>query len=89
MTGTFGGALEARHIPAGEGHLSSHTIGEIETDDGVLVVRRIHVTYRLRLERERRSAAERAHAVHHDACPVYRTIKQCVAITTSLEMDDL
>jgi hypothetical protein len=32
MTGTFGGALEARSIPAGEGYLESDTIGEIEKE---------------------------------------------------------
>ena len=55
----------------------------------MLVVRRIHVTYRLRLRPEQRAAAERVHGVHADACPVYRTIGGCVAITTSLEMEDL
>lgn len=55
----------------------------------MLVVKRIHVTYKLRLDPEKREAAERAHAVHHDKCPVYRTIKGCVDITTSLEMEDL
>ena len=55
----------------------------------MLVVRRIHVTYHLRLRPEQRGAAERAHGVHADACPVYRTIRGCVATTTSLEMEDL
>ena len=55
----------------------------------MLVVRRIHVTYRLRLGPEQRGAAERVHGVHADACPVYRTVGSCVAITTSLEMEDL
>ncbi len=55
----------------------------------MLVVRRIHVTYHLRLRPEQREAAERAHRVHADRCPVYRTIHQCVETTTSLEMEDL
>ena len=55
----------------------------------MLVVRRIHVTYRLRLRREQRAAAERAHTIHADNCPVYRTIRGCVDITTSLEMEDI
>ncbi|MBA2278324.1 MAG: OsmC family protein [Chloroflexia bacterium] len=88
MTGTFGGALEARQIPAGEGFLSSETTGEIETESNVLVVRRIHVDYRLRLKPEQRETAERAHGMHHNACPVYRTISGCVDITTSLSMED-
>jgi uncharacterized OsmC-like protein len=55
----------------------------------VLVVRRIHVTYDLRLRPEQRAAAERAHAVHADRCPVYRTIRGCIETTTSLQMEDL
>lgn len=55
----------------------------------MLVVRRIHVAYRLQLRPEQRVAAERAHGVHADSCPVYRTIRGCVATTTSLAMEDL
>ncbi len=53
------------------------------------MVRRIHVTYHLRLDPTQREAADRAHSVHADSCPVARTIRDCVAITTSLEMEDL
>jgi uncharacterized OsmC-like protein len=55
----------------------------------VLVVRRIHVTYQLRLQPEQRTVAERAYSVHADNCPVYRTIRDCVDLTTSLEMEDV
>jgi uncharacterized OsmC-like protein len=69
--------------------LTSTAIGEIEKDGNVLVVRRIHVTYHLRLHAEQREAAERAHSVHADSCPVYRTIRNCVETTTSLEMEEV
>lgn len=55
----------------------------------MLVVRRIHVTYTLRLQADQREAAQRAHGVHADSCPVYRTIRDCVAVTTSLEMEEV
>jgi len=64
-------------------------VGEIETEGRVLIVRRIHVTYHLRLLPEQREAAARAHSVHADSCPVARTIRGCVEITTTLEMEDL
>jgi uncharacterized OsmC-like protein len=50
----------------------------------VLVIRRIHVRYELIADAAQRDVAERAHAVHAHACPVYRTISGCVAITTEL-----
>ncbi|MBK5108696.1 MAG: OsmC family protein [Anaerolineales bacterium] len=86
MTGTLGGALEARGIPAGEGRLHSLATGEIEKDGNVLVVRRIHVTYYLKAESEEIDKIKRAHEFHADNCPVARTIRDCVAITTNLEM---
>lgn len=64
-------------------------MGEIEKDGRVLVVRRIHVTYHLRLPPEQREVAQRVHEFHADFCPVARTIRGCVSITTSLEMEDL
>ncbi|MCP4358433.1 MAG: OsmC family protein [Chloroflexi bacterium] len=87
MTGTFGGALEAREIPAGEGKLYSEARGEVEKDGNVLVIRRIHVTYHLKADPEKREAAERVHNFHADFCPVARTIKGCVDISTELQFE--
>jgi organic hydroperoxide reductase OsmC/OhrA len=84
----LGGALEARGIPAGEGRLFSQAEGDIELDGKVLVVRRIRVTYHLKLSPEQRETAERVHKFHTDFCPVARTIRDCVQITTSLEMEE-
>jgi uncharacterized OsmC-like protein len=53
----------------------------------VLVVRRIHVTYRLTADQSRRATIERVLGLHADRCPVARTIGNCVAISTSLELD--
>lgn len=61
----------------------------MELEGKVLVVRRIHVTYQLKLDPQKREAAERAHRVHAEFCPVARTIRDCIEITTSLEMEDL
>ncbi|MDQ4076834.1 MAG: OsmC family protein [Chloroflexota bacterium] len=85
----MGGALEARQIPAGEGRLTSEAVGEIEKEGRVLMVRRIHVTYHLRLQAEQREEAERAHDIHAENCPVARTIRNCVEITTTLEMENI
>ena len=58
-------------------------------EENVLVIRRIHVRYHLKLDSEKRETAERAHEIHADYCPVARTIRGCVDITTSLEMEEL
>jgi uncharacterized OsmC-like protein len=89
MTGTFGGALEAREIPAGEKRLVAEAIGEIEKVDNVLVLKRIHIAYRLILTPDKHEAAKRAYSIHMENCPSARSIGDCVVITTSLEMEDL
>ena len=67
-------------------------VGEIEKEDRVLVVRRIRVTYRLRIASsllaEKREAIDRVMRVHENGCPVYRTISGCVDITTALEIEE-
>ena len=68
--------------------MSSDAIGEVELDGAVLVIRRIHVTYRLRLDSAQRETAERVLGFHADACPVARTLRGCIAISTTLEVAD-
>lgn len=87
--GTLGGALEARGVPAGEGLLWAEAVGEVETEERVLVLRRIRVTYHLRASQEHREKIDRAYAIHQDRCPVARTLRGCVEITTSLEMEPI
>lgn len=64
-------------------------VGEIEKDGGVLVIRRIHVTYHLRgASPDQREAVERCHDFHADRCPVARSIKGSIQVTTELEYVD-
>lgn len=64
-------------------------LGEIETEDKVLVVKRIHVTYHLRAEADKRPTAERVLGFHARACPLARSICGCVDIATSLEFEEM
>ncbi len=63
-------------------------MGEIEKDGNTLVVKRIHVTYHLRLQPDQRQAAQRVLEFHADFCPVARSIRDSIKIVTSLEMED-
>lgn len=83
MVGTFGGALEARHIDASEGRLTADVTGEIETEDGVLVIRRIHVGMRVQAPEHVRETIQRVHTIFADKCPVYRTLRPSIEITSS------
>ena len=60
-------------------------VGEIEeTDDHVLVIRRIHVRLRLTAPAAQRDTAERVHGMFASRCPVYRSLHPAIAITTEL-----
>jgi uncharacterized OsmC-like protein len=74
-----------RLTPAG---LVGDARGEVELIGGVLVIRRIHVTYRLATPAEDREKVRRAYAIHAENCPVYRSISAAIAITTQLDWHD-
>ena len=57
-------------------------------DGGVLVIRRIEVTYDLALAEGLREMAERVHGFHADKCPVARSIGGSIEIETRLEFRD-
>ena len=83
MMGTFGGALEARQIDASGGRLTADVTGEVETDDGVLVIRRIHVHLTLVAGAEVRDAVERVHGFYAMRCPLYRTLHDAIELTST------
>ena len=85
MLGTFGGALEARHIDASDGRLTADVTGEVETEDGVLVIKRIHVHMKLRATAER-EVVERVHGFYAMRCPLYRTLHTAIALTSTYEL---
>jgi uncharacterized OsmC-like protein len=59
--------------------------GEIEVENGVLVIRRILVHYTLAgCPADKRDAAERAHAHHASRCPVHQSIGNCITMSTDL-----
>jgi uncharacterized OsmC-like protein len=82
MVGTFGSALEARKIDASGGRLSADVRGEVESEDGVLVIRRIHVAFTLRASEDVQDTVERVHGFFAEKCPVYRTLRAAIQITT-------
>ena len=86
MVGTFGGALEARKIDASGGRLSADVRGEIESEDGVLVIRRIHVHMKLRAPETTRETLDRVHSVFAVKCPVYRSLTPAIEITSSYSL---
>jgi len=86
MMGTFGGALEARQIDASDGKLTAEVTGEVEQEDGVLVIRRIHVSMRLVAPDGAREKLERVHEIYPMHCPLYSTLHNAMQLTSSVEL---
>jgi organic hydroperoxide reductase OsmC/OhrA len=63
--------------------------GEVEKEDNVLIIKRIFVTYHLKLADDHRDTAQRVHGFHADYCPVARSIGNCIDIQTELIMESL
>ena len=61
--------------------------GEIELEENVLVIKRIHVRMRLKAEEAHRETATRVHGIFADKCPVYRSLKAAIAMTTELILE--
>lgn len=88
MVGTFGGALEARQIDASGGRLTADATGEIEAEDGVLVIRRVHLVMRLAAAADLRETVERVHGFYAMRCPLYRTLHKSIELSSSFELVD-
>ncbi len=78
-----------RQIPAGNERLVSEATGEVELEDNVLVIRRIHVKLKLKGRAEHRETAERVHGFYKDKCPVYRSLKAAITMTSELVFEEI
>jgi uncharacterized OsmC-like protein len=67
----------------------SEAIGEVELEDNVLVIRRIHVVLKLKARESDRETANRVHGFFAGKCPIYRTLKPAIAMTTELVFEPL
>ena len=66
----------------------SEVTGDVEKEGRVLVVKRIHVAFKLKLPSDFRAVAERVLGVYAEACPLARSVKGCIDISSSLEFID-
>ena len=64
----------------------SEAVGEVEVEDGVLIIRRIHTKLKLKADPAHWETAQRVHGFFADKCPVYRSLKNAIAITTELNL---
>ncbi|MBD0357569.1 MAG: OsmC family protein, partial [Rubrobacter sp.] len=66
--------------------LYADTVGEIETEKKILVLKRIEQTFHLSAEEKDREKIERVIKVYADSCPVARSVKGSIEITSELDL---
>ena len=87
MLGTLNGGLEARGIKLGPAEIAADVTGYNEVRDGLPVLMRIHVHYRLTLPSEDvREKVERALSRHAEKCPTAQSLKGAVEVTFDAEI---
>ena len=67
----------------------SETVGEVELEDNVLVIRRIRVRLMLKADPAYWETAQRVHGFFKDKCPIYRSLKPAIEMTTELVLEPL
>ena len=50
------------------------------------MIKRIHVLFTLRASEEERETAERVHGLFAEKCPIYRSLKAAIQMTTELRV---
>jgi uncharacterized OsmC-like protein len=90
MTGTLAGALEARQIAAYGGSLETEVEGDLEEGQNkVLLLTKVHITYRLTIPKGKREQAERALSLHHSRCPVSQSVERGIRVEWSADITEV
>ncbi|HEX6711346.1 MAG TPA: OsmC family protein [Rubrobacter sp.] len=84
MLGTFSGALAARQVAFESLH--AETVGEIEVENKVLVIKRIKQLFHLTAKEQDRETIERVLNVYADSCPVAASVKGSIEISSELDL---
>ncbi len=88
MTGTLAGALAARQIPVQADRLSAEVEATVEAVDGMPLITKIKVHYRVKVPKGKRDEALRAIRVHEASCPTSQSIRRGIAIEWDGEVEE-
>ena len=73
-------------MPLENAGLTAQSVGEIELEGKVLVIKRIKTTFTLTAPEEHRETIERVLGVYADSCPVARSVKDSIEIISDLNL---
>lgn len=66
--------------------LGADTVGEVELQGKVLVIKRVKQFFHLAANERDRETIERVLEVYADSCPVARSVKDSIEITSKLDL---
>ena len=89
MLGTLNGALEVREVSLSPDDLTAEVEGINEIVDGLPVLTRITVRYRLRIPAAAREKVDRALARHAAKCPTAASLAGAVEIDWEAEIEEV
>ena len=67
-------------------NLRADTVGEVELEGKVLVIKRVKQTFHLAANERDRETIECVLEVYADSCPVARSVKDSIEITSELDL---
>jgi len=76
-------------VPLENAGLTAESVGEIELEGKVLVIKRIKTTFTLTAAAEHRETIERVLSVYAGSCPVARSIRDSIEVTSDLNLREL
>ena len=88
MLGTLNGALEVREIRLDPDAIMARVTGINEIVDGLPVLTRVEIDYRLRIPKGTREVVERELERHAAKCPTAATLRGAVEVSWTAEIDE-
>jgi organic hydroperoxide reductase OsmC/OhrA len=89
MLGTLNGALEVREIKLEPDAISADVKGINEVRDGLPVLTRVEIHYRLRIPKGSRETVDRALGRHQDKCPTAATLRGAVEVQWTADVEEV
>ncbi len=77
-----------RQIPSEPKKVSSQVEGDIDAVDRILRITGIRVHYKLKIPAGKREAADRALATHQQKCPAAMSVKDCIPIQITADIEE-
>ena len=88
MLGTLNGGLEARGVKLDSDQISAEVDGVNELRDGLIILTKVNVHYRLRIPAGTRETVERLLSKHQEKCPTAQTLKAAVDVSWTADITE-